>query len=828
MIKEFIRKHFENKLSTGSGLVIYDHNLFYKDIVKDLDNSNVKVFDASENVVTARENALEYWVNEMPKNKQAKIIVYVPFSPKRDSDDLTFDPFVIFSSGGGVFPDEAADQYKNLCIAALPDKEAKIEEFFKEEDYPSFDSIDALEGGNTYPKLKSGLNASSSAEILMAMLVPSDTQLDFLKTDKTWGKDLKAFSKNILGITLQKQKFESVSKELWNLVLYSEFVHDLPIDLPKQLKDVPVAQSITSELIKDVCSRLRKRKDVEEIYVEQAKRVSEELSLPQLFDKESNLGTINTFAFEDTSFFNAFKDKLMSRQFDEAEKVLNQSIDSIWGTYDDERRSSWLIGRKALAIIRLIEKLSKASKKLSDINAIVNWYANELFELDTLHRELDKNVAELIAISPLLKKVYKFAVDAYLAFTEDIQKSFIELVEKEGLSSLNIQRNIELFDTRVEPIVKSGKKTVYFLADALRYELAHQLKSRLERASFDAELEPALALSPTVTKYAMAALMPKASSNLSLKVKGKELEPFLSNIESGSRDSRKKYSLDILGDKASWAWEKDILSDKYEKTDLLFVTTTEIDQAGESSPENAQLLIEQALKKILKVSSKLRDEGYEEFLLAADHGFVLIDQFKAGNKSEKPVGEWLLRKSRCVAGKGSSNSDHLELNASDLGINSEVDQFLFLKNYATYERGKQFFHEGISLQEIITPCLTFRPIQVKQKESVQINLTYKGKNNGIITTLRPSIELATFGNSLFSEIVDIQIEAVDNDGNVIGIPAPSSNVNATTGFLEVQEGASLKFSLAMDENFEGELTVFAKSPATGLILSELQLTTDYM
>ena len=107
------------------------------------------------------------------------------------------------------------------------------------------------------------------------------------------------------------------------MVLYSEFVHDLPVELPKQLKDVPVAQSSTSQLIMEVCSQLRKRKDVEEIYVEQAKRVSEELSLPKLFAKESDLGAINTFAFEDTTFFNAFKEQLISSNLDEAERLLN-------------------------------------------------------------------------------------------------------------------------------------------------------------------------------------------------------------------------------------------------------------------------------------------------------------------------------------------------------------------------------------------------------------------------------------------------------------------------------------------------------------------------
>ena len=827
MIKEFIHKHFEKKLDSGSGLVIYDPTLFYKEVVKGMESSHVRVFDASENVVAAREDALEYWVNEMPKNKDAKIVVYVPFGATNDIDDLTFDPFIIFSAGGRVFPDEAADEYKQLCIAALPDKETNIEEFFKEEKYPSFDAIDALEGGNNYPKLKSGLNASSSAEILMALLVPSSAQLDFLTSDKTWIKDLKAFAKNVLGVSLQKQKFESVSEELWNLVLYSEFVHDLPIDLPKKLKDVPVAQPSTEQLIREVCSQLRKRKDVDERYVEQAKRVSDELSLAKLFDQETNLGSINTFAFEDTTFFNAFKEKLVTGKFKDAERLLSQSIDSIWSTYDDDRRFSWLIGGKALSIKRLTENLKEKAKRYTDINALVSWYTSEVFHLDTLHRELDKSVAELISVSDLLKEVHKYAIDAYLNFMESLQKTFIEYVEKEGLSSLTIQRNIDLFDKRVEPFINAGKRTVYFLVDAMRYELANQLKARLERASFDVQLEPALAFCPTVTKYAMAALMPKASSNLSLRLKDGKLEPFLYGAESSSRDARMRYALSLLGDRASWAWEKDILSDKYDKTDLLFVTTTEIDQAGESSPDNAQLLIEQALMKILKVSSKLKAEGYEEFVLAADHGFVLLNEYKAGNKSEKPIGEWSLQKSRCVAGKGATNADHIELSPDDLGVKSDVDQFLFLKNYATYERGKQFFHEGISLQEIITPCLTYRPQKSVQKEEVQINLTYKGKTSGIITTLRPSLELATFGKSFFGDIIDVQIEAISGE-KLVGRLAPSEFVNSTTGYLEIEAGATKKFSMAMDEDFEGEFIVYAKSPATGLILSELKLTTDYM
>lgn len=827
MIREFIKNHFRKKLESGFGLVIYDPSLFYRELVLDLQSSDIQVFDASENVVTAREEALDYWVQEMPKKEGAKLVVYVPFEVKKDQDDLTFDPFIVFSSGGRVFPDEAADEYKQLCLAALPDKEAKIEEFFKEDSHPSFDAIDALVDGNHYPKLKSGLKASSNVEILMAMLVPSPSQEDFLLSDTTWVKEIKTFTKSVLGVSLQKQKFEGISQELWNLILYSEFVHDLPIALPSQLKDVSLATIGSKQMVNDVCNQLRKRKDLEDVYVEQAKRISEELSLPKLFANESNLGHINTFAFEDSAYFKVFRDYLMSENLNDAELILNQSLKSIWSAFDEERRLSWMIGKKALFIKKLTIKLEGKLKGYKTLQSLIDWYAEEVCDLDTLHRELDKNVADLISISHLLKSVHKFAVEAYLDFTENLQESFLHLIEKEGLHSITTPRNIGLFEQKVEPMVKSGKRTVYFLVDGMRYELAKQLKSRLERASFEIELRPSLAFIPTVTKFAMAALMPKASSNLSLRIKEDKLEPFLGDQESSTRESRIKYTSGIFGDKASWAWEKDVLAGKYAATDLLFVTTTEIDQAGENSPDNAQMLIEQALTKILKVASKLKDEGYEEFVLGSDHGFVLMHEFKAGNKAEKPLGEWNLQKSRCLAGKGSSNSDHIEIKSTDLEIKSEVDQFLFLKNFATYEKGKQFFHEGISLQEVITPCMTFRPEKTLKKEVIQVNLTYKGKTSGEITTRRPILEIASFSQSLFGGNIDVQIEAM-GDGKEVASLAPSELVNSTTGYLEIEQGKTYKFSLAMEDDFEGDFIVYAKSPSTGLILSELNLTTNYL
>ncbi len=826
MIQEFIQKYLIEKLAKKSNLMIYDADLFYHNLVVELKSENIKIFDASKNVVTAREDALDYLVNEMPKSLDKKLIFYVPFSKKIGDDQRATDPFIIFSAGGVVFPDEATDDYKQLCLAALPGKATKIEELFSLEKYPSFSTIDALEDGNAYPKLKSGLNSTSESEILMAFLNPTEKQKQFLINNKTWFNELKEFVNSALSIKIQSRNLDDLQKELWRITLFSEFVFDLPIPLPAKLKNVAVAQNSAKPLILKVCNQLRNMKDAEERYVNFASEISLELGLSKLFANESNLGDINTFAFEDTTYFNQFKDQLISGNIQKASEIAEHSSTSIWSIYNDERRAAWQIGIKACDILSSINHLSEDHKKTNQLNDIVSWYAQKGYKLDTLHRELEKEIQSQISLTTGLKDVSEFARKSYFSFIEGIQKKFQQGILNEGLQNISILQNINIFDNQVEPLVKAGKKTVYFLADALRYELAAQLTSRLERANFDCEIQPALSFIPTVTKYGMGALMPGAKKNMELKTINNKLETFLDGVIASTRQDRMKYTHNILGDKVAWCWENDILNGNYKKKDVLFVTTTEIDQAGEN-PDNAQLLIEGAIKKILQASTILRDEGYEEFIIVADHGFVLIDSFVAGNNRQKPAGDWVLEKSRCVAGKGDADADHIELKATDIGVNADVNHFLFLKHYATYERGKKFFHEGLSLQECITPYLTFRPKRAIKKQEFQVNITYKGKVSGFITTRRPSIEVACFGNMFYSDPVDVLIEAVANE-KIVGTPAISEEVNSTTGYIEITPGNSFKITLSMNEDFEGKFTVYAKSPSSGVILSELTLETDYL
>ncbi len=62
----------------------------------------------------------------------------------------------------------------------------------------------------------------------------------------------------------------------------------------------------------------------------------------------------------------------------------------------------------------------------------------------------------------------------------------------------------------IEPLVRDGdKKAVVIISDALRYEVAEELGSRIRQEDrFDASLDAVLGVLPSYTQLGMAALLP--------------------------------------------------------------------------------------------------------------------------------------------------------------------------------------------------------------------------------------------------------------------------------------------------------------------------------
>ena len=57
---------------------------------------------------------------------------------------------------------------------------------------------------------------------------------------------------------------------------------------------------------------------------------------------------------------------------------------------------------------------------------------------------------------------------------------------------------------------------------------------------------------------------------------------------------------------------------------------------------------------------------------------------------------------------GSPDSANVLLKRGDVGIPGDFEDFAAPKSLVPYSRGQIYYHEGLSLQECVLPCLTVR------------------------------------------------------------------------------------------------------------------------
>ncbi len=822
MIRQFIIDHLKKKLKDSPTLVVYDPEQRYRELLPEIQDENIRVFDSCNEILNTREEAIEYYSYTLPYEDKARMLFYVPFKEPLDRQEKLMDPFYVFSFGGNVFPGDAADKFESLCKACFPDKEQKINELFAQE-IPDFDTLDALGGGNTFAKLQSLTGGKSEKEILSVIMAPSEKQKESLVNDKNWHKEYHELVA-VIGLKSKEKKYDAISNELWRFILFSEFVFDLPIALPVDLQNIAKAKPTAQGLVLDLCKSLRNNKQCEEIYIEKADEVAKQLGLAEMFKNEHQLGEIITFAFEDNTYFYHFTDLLKSGNTIEAKEIISRIKENIWLYHDEERRRYWRMAELGLELLKLTDAPIKSCNSLK---TAIDLYSQQNYKVDQLQRRFEKQALEVMEENSALSELKTLVRNRYSQFTEKYQKQFQELVQKENWPVEGFLENIQVFTKQIRPLLKSKTKTAYLLVDALRFELAKELEENIEKY-FSVQINASCAYLPTVTKYGMAALLPDADKDLMLKESNGKVEPFMGDKPVPSLNQRREYLKEKLGSLCEITTLGNVVSSDIPDVELLVVTTNEIDNAGEQMAASALIAIQQAVQNLIKGLNLLRQKGYEKIVIATDHGFVLHPTFLSGDSVSKPAGEWPMVKSRSLAGAGATPEYALGFSPEKIGIKSDIKSFVFLKNYAVFEKNTTYFHEGISLQENIVPVMILTAQKTKKEKKVQVNISYKGKTSGTITTRRPSMEITCFmEGELGFEPITVRMEAISN-ATIVGKPGLGEHVNEVSNDLEIIPGQACKIPLEMNADFEGSFEVRLSDPVTSKMYASINLETDYI
>jgi hypothetical protein len=742
-IKEFIQNNILlPRINKNSVLVVYDPEKIYQDVCLDMATDTLKVIDATQSSITSREGALKA-LKELgnPNTSLEGLLIYVPAKSPETDEDKQKDPFSLYTVCGSVFPDGAGDEYIHICLKAKPDHATEIRRIFNQDPIPSFAVIDAVGSGKGWPNLQVSLKVESANDILFALLAPTENQKQSLEAKEGWVPEAKELFAACLGLKLitRGKTWSSTSDELWRFILFSEFVFDLPSELPESLLNVPRANLEAKPIIEDLCDRLRNDKRIQATYIQRAHLIEKDLNLPDHCISISDLGIRDTFLFEERSFLAQGMAAIKNDEADAARYIIKQHTDNVWAGIG-ESQVQWGLMGSALALCEACDDYERQlPDQIRDINTLIDFYVGSLREIDRLQREFEQSVSDTISSAPMMVEIIKKARTKYRNLSSKVQDIFIRHLDKSGWPPLGRLYNSDLFDNKIAPKLKeSGHKVAFFMIDSLRYELGLALEQQLSEHD-SVELLPAAAQLPSITSVGMASLLPEAGKNLTLAKDDGKIIPFFGTAKIATVKQR----MDVLRNKYGQRFEEMKLADFIKRrkkisqeVDLLVLRSLEIDAYLETDPETTLRLIQDTLKRVRVAINKLKGMGFHEVIIATDHGFFLNPHAEAGDVCAKPNGDWVFIHDRLALGTGNPDNANFVHPANHLGIQGDFEKAAGPRCLVAYRAGELYFHGGVSLQECIVPVISIRMSKEKPKEQkAKIILSYKNEAKHITTRL---------------------------------------------------------------------------------------------
>jgi hypothetical protein len=464
---------------------------------------------------------------------------------------------------------------------------------------------------------------------------------------------------------------------------------------------------------------------------------------------------------------------------------IEQMAEHFWSREGDI--VAWGALRLSHKIVTAIDHCLAELEKTNSPSVIVRKYTGEWWEIDRNYRAYRAKYDGEDRLSKLSLNV----ASIYREFQNLLNEKFLNMVEAQGAVTIEgVKKQCSFWAESVSP---SRKKRAVFLVDALRFELACDLKERLEKVVRDAQIKcfPLIASVPTLTPIGMASIISGDEIDISAISEGDWNIRSIRKGESGNLNSVEERK-SILGKRHSKVVFFN-LEEILKPSELIIgdrnpviVFTREMDGLGhDSGVLNLSLdYFGQYLEGLIRAIRRLGSMGIEEIHLVSDHGFVILDDIADADKVTIPKElEVFYKGHRCLVGQNLPK---------ELGIvfelpNSDGLQFCVPNGIGIFRTrgGKQFFHGGLSLQEFIVPQIHLVFAKVQPKYGAKISAPEAIRNLIFDVELLRAIptEGVFFGAPRFVEIVGV----LPKDGReIFRQSGPDMVVNQESEILKVR------------------------------------------
>lgn len=456
-----------------------------------------------------------------------------------------------------------------------------------------------------------------------------------------------------------------------------------------------------------------------------AKRASSDLNYRARIEDVSFRDLVSAYLFEETDrkiiaeLAHAVANQTVSVR--EVAEVVRARQSSLW--IDDYSPLYTAIGAAA----QLLSELSTMEFDFSSFDEALERYRNDWFRIDQLYRQFTYARRTFEGPHPLDvlgEQVEKRYTNKFIYELGNAWQKQVDQVDYWASSAIRSQRSF--YGDYVEKLLREDKKAVVIISDALRYEIADELGSRIRQEDkFDAVLDAVLGVLPSYTQLGMAALLPHRS--LKHSSDGKTV---LADGQPTNGTVPRSKVLEAVGGTALQAEDFKALSPEerrelFKNNRVLYIYHNRIDATGDKLGTERHVFeaVEDTLRDLVDLVKKAASANATNIFVTADHGFLfqdaeLPDQFFL---SEKPQGDRILvTNRRYVLGRGLKDDQAFTTFSAaqlDLDENIEVQIPKSIHRLKKAGGGARFVHGGASLQEVVVPVLA---INKKRKSDVRL------------------------------------------------------------------------------------------------------------
>jgi hypothetical protein len=527
-------------------------------------------------------------------------------------------------------------------------------------------------------------------------------------------------------------------------------------------------------------------------YRDLAVRAEVDLGLKETLEWDDRLAELDTLSALEALALGRVLELLQQGQVEAAKQLATSRKQSLWVRVGVPEAEEWQPRWEAIGCLLGLRAALSANPVPKDVSAgqLLAWYVDTAWRVDQAHRRCEAALTELREYGSLDEAI-RGARRAYEAWLEGLLALFAEAVEREGLDGA-LPRQSEIFKTHVAP---GDGVIAYIWVDALRYELGQELADALRGTHPEVDVSAAVATPPTITPVGMASLLPRAERGVRLALSsGGAIDVVVDGIAARTvqdrlglvRAAKGEVAEFLLTDLFDWS-EKD-LRGRIGSARLVVVRSQEVDEAFESDHTAAAWRYVKELRDLLvRATARLAAAGVERFVIAADHGFLVLSRPLGPERIiEAPGGEGESHR-RCWVGRGGSTSPSaLRLSLSEFGVAGDLD-LVVPRGLAMFAAGgaRRFLHGGLSPQELLVPVITIRAHVTLPPSSRKVALRVAGDR---ITTGVFSASLS-FEADLFTTELEVRVSARNRGGAEVAKIVAGEGYDEQTGSVRLRGGA---------------------------------------